>query len=100
MPKLRHPDGHIVSVSRAGMDVLRSRGYTDIAAPAADVQQAAANEAKIAAQPDPPAEPVELERPAESAVKADWVAYAEAQGVENAASLTKAELVERFTEGD
>lgn len=40
------------------------------------------------------------ERPAKSAPKADWVAYAAEQGVEDAEEMTKDELVSRFTDSD
>lgn len=42
------------------------------------------------------------QRPANSAVKAEWVGWAVAQGasVEDAAALTKADLVERFGQVD
>lgn len=36
------------------------------------------------------------DRPAKSATKADWVAYATEQGVEDAEEMTKDELVARF----
>lgn len=36
MPKLRRPDGRVVSVSATGVQALRARGYTEPGAPPAD----------------------------------------------------------------
>lgn len=87
MPKLKRPDGKIVSVSKAGREALLARGYTEIDQPAGRARSAA---------PQPPAEPATLpERPADSDLKSDWVAYATARGVENADDLTKADLIDK-----
>lgn len=50
---------------------------------------------------EPDAEPVEVTRPAKSASKADWVAYAVAQGAEQdeAESMTRDELAALFADG-
>lgn len=74
MPKLKHPEtGRIVSVSRRGAEALRARGWLD---------------------PDVEVTPAAMSRPADTAVKAEWVLYAESRGVDPD-GLTKAELVER-----
>lgn len=77
MPKLRAPDGRIVSVSQTGVEPMKARGYTD-------VDEASAASA-AAGEPG---------KPSESAPKADWVAYAEAVGADT--SGTKADLIERL----
>lgn len=76
MPKLRAPDGRIVSVSQTGVEPMKARGYT----------------ALDAASAPPAAEKPEM--PSKSDPKADWVAYAEAIGADS--SGTKDELVERL----
>lgn len=51
--------------------------------------------------PEPEQEPVVLERPAKSASKADWVAYAVSQGAdqEEAEGKTRDELAALFVDG-
>lgn len=88
MPKLIHQDtGEKISVSKAGVEPARARGYVPIDE---------ITTAPHSSPPPPESGRPDSEPPAVSAVKADWVAYATAQGVENADELTKAELVERF----
>lgn len=48
------------------------------------------------AEPVPPAAPVVVERPAPSAPKADWVAYADSQDPGDHGQLTKTELIEQY----
>lgn len=89
MPRLRAPDGRIVSVSRRGREALLARGgYTD-------ADRGAEQAALAPAAPEREEQP---ERPAVSAPKAEWVAYAEARGVEGADGLTKAELIDLLVE--
>ena len=74
MPKLKHPtSGTVVDVSEGRAGVLRNRGYTDAADSRSDL-------------------------PAKSDPKQEWVDYAVSQGVawDEAAGMTKAELVETF----
>lgn len=98
MPKMTRPDGRTVSVSRQGVEALQARGYT-LLGPGDGISSAqGATPAPAPAEPTP-AEEIEStapERPAKSATKPEWVAYAESQGVENADELTKDELIERF----
>lgn len=49
MPKLKHPDGHLVSVSNAGRDALLARGYTDPSAPADRSSKPAAADGDLSA---------------------------------------------------
>lgn len=87
MPKMKTPEGRIVSVSNAGVEALQRRGYTLLdGAPRATTPVVSGPSA-----PDP------VEAPAKSATKADWVAYAEAQGIESADELTKPELIDRLS---
>lgn len=86
VPKLRNPNGRIVSVSRQGIDVLLKRGYTRLDTPVADEPPAPT----IAVADEPPAPA----RPSVAAAKAEWVEYARAQGVDDPDTLTKAQLVE------
>ncbi|MCM2394356.1 hypothetical protein [Streptomyces albipurpureus] len=53
------------------------------------------------AEPDPAPEPVEPKHPTKSASKADWKAYAVAQGMaeEDAEKATRDELAAQYTEG-
>lgn len=72
MPKLKRPDGRIVSVSEAGVEALRARGYTD---------------------PDS-TPPATSEAPAKSATRQEWDDYARAQGVDPDDYSSKDELIE------
>lgn len=87
MPKMRRPDGRTVSVSQQGVEALQSRGYTLLGP--ADTASSAQGATPA------PAEPSSPEPPAKSASKADWVAYATAQGVEDADDFTKDELIDK-----
>lgn len=81
MPKLRRPDGRIVSVSSAGVDALLARGYTAEGDPA----------------PSPPPRATDpVEPPTKSASKAEWVTYAKAHGIDDADDLTKDQIQERL----
>lgn len=75
MPKLKRPDGRIVSVSEKGVEALRARGYTDpdgTAAPAADGDEA----------------------PAKSATRQEWDDYARTQGVDPGEYSSKDDLID------
>lgn len=76
MPKLKHPDtGKIVTVTHAGAEVLRRRGYTD---PDALTGQASG----------------QIERPAEYASRTAWDTYALSRGVDPADYSSKFALIE------
>lgn len=91
MPKLRRPDGRIVSVSEKGVEALKGRGYTD--------PEAKPKTRRVEVTVTGDAAAFQGIRPSENAPKAEWVAYAESRGVDPT-DKTKAELVDRLTTDD
>ena len=94
MPKMKRPNGTTVSVSDAGVDALQARGYT-LLGPGDTSSRASGATPAAAPTPAEESESTLPERPADSATKPEWVAYAEAQGVEDADDFTKAELIDK-----
>ncbi|MGW6455026.1 hypothetical protein ACWF94_03725 [Streptomyces sp. NPDC055078] len=89
----RGAGGHVAERVRPVPDSEEAERYAALAADPASGWRCT--------EPDPEPEPVEPKRPARSASKADWKAYAVAQGMAeaDAEAATRDELAARFTEG-
>lgn len=90
-----------MQVNTAAGKIRFVEGLAEVSEELAEALQGMAEEYGITVQADPEPEPVELERPAKSASKTDWAAYAVSQGLdaEAADKATRDELARRYADG-